>query len=88
MAINRENKPIEKKIFEEETKNGMNVVTNMNGEERANNKLMARGITFKELKNLKGNTITEKLRNLGVKNFPKNITIEKAIELINKKRAN
>jgi len=61
---------------------------NMNGEERANDKLMARGITFKELKNLKGNTITEKLRNLGVKNFPKNITIEKAIELINKKRAN
>ena len=88
MAIDRENKPVEKKIFEEEIKNGMNVVTNMNGEERANNKLMARGITFKELKNLKGNTITEKLRNLGVKNFPKNITIEKAIELINKKRAN
>ena len=88
MAIDRENKPVEKKIFEEETKNGMNIVTNMNGEERANGKLMARGITFKELKNLKGNSIAEKLKNLGVKNFPKNITIEKAIELINKKRAN
>ena len=27
MAIDRENKPVEKKIFEEETKNGMNIVT-------------------------------------------------------------
>ena len=74
--------------FEEQEKNGMKIVTNMNGEERANGKLMARGITFKELKNLKGNSITEKLRNLGVKNFPKNITIEEAIKLINKNRAN
>ena len=29
----------EEKKFEEEKKNGMNVVTNMNGEERANDKL-------------------------------------------------
>ena len=29
----------EEKKFEEEKKNGMNVVTNMNGEERANGKL-------------------------------------------------
>ena len=42
MAIDRENKPVEKKIFKEKTKNGMNVVTNMNGEERANGKLLAK----------------------------------------------
>ena len=29
----------EKKTFEEEKKNGMNIVTNMNGEEKANGKL-------------------------------------------------
>ena len=53
-------------IKEEEKKNGMKIVDNMDGMKNA----------------------TEKLRNLGVKNFPKNITIEEAIKLINKKRAN
>ena len=47
MAIDRENKPVEKKIFEEETKNGMNVVTNMNGEERANKKLEVADVSDK-----------------------------------------
>ena len=47
MAVNRENKPVEKKIFEEETKNGMNVVTNMNGEERANKKLEVADVSDK-----------------------------------------
>ena len=40
----------EKRTFEEEKKNGMNVVTNMNGEKRANEKLEAKyepGITSK-----------------------------------------
>ena len=32
----------EKRTFEEEKKNGMNVVTNMNGEKRADNKLEAK----------------------------------------------
>ena len=31
----------EKRTFEEKQKNGMNIVTNMNGEERADKKLMA-----------------------------------------------
>ena len=47
MAVDRENKPVEKKIFEEETKNGMNVVTNMNGEERANKKLEVADVSDK-----------------------------------------
>ena len=47
MAIDRENKPVEKKIFKEETKNGMNVVTNMNGEERANKKLEVADVSDK-----------------------------------------
>ena len=37
----------EKRTFEEEQKNGMNIVTNMNGEERADKKLMAS--TIKEI---------------------------------------
>ena len=47
MAVDRENKPVEKKIFEEETKDGMNVVTNMNGEERANKKLEVADVSDK-----------------------------------------
>jgi len=56
MAIDRENKPVEKKIFKEKTKNGMNVVTNMNGEEKANDKLMAKyepGNGTKDVRKLK-----------------------------------
>ena len=47
MAVDRENKPVEKKIFEEETKNGMNVVTNMNGEKKANEKLEVADVSDK-----------------------------------------
>jgi len=79
----------EEKKFEEEKKNGMNVVTNMNGEERANEKLEAKyqpGITSKELNKLPGDTIQEKIeRELGIKVMP-NITLEKAIELLNKNK--
>ena len=48
----------EKRTFDEEKKNGMNIVTNMNGEERADKKLMASTIKefsdaeIVELKNL------------------------------------
>ena len=35
-----------------------------------------------------GKTITEKLQKAGIKNIPKTLTLEKAIELLNKKRAN
>ena len=48
----------EKRTFDEEKKNGMNIVTNMNGEERADKKLMASAVKefsdaeIVELKNL------------------------------------
>ena len=60
---------------------------NMNGEVRADEKLMA-GISFRDLKKMPGTTITEKLQKAGIKNIPKTLTLEKAIELLNKKRAN
>ena len=76
---------------EEEKKVGMKITDNMDGEEKANEKLQAKyqpGITSKELNKLPGDTIQEKIeRKLGIKVMP-NITLEKAIELINKKRAN
>ncbi len=37
----------EKRTFEEEKKNGMNVVTNMNGEEKANKKLEVADVSDK-----------------------------------------
>ena len=49
---------------DEETKNGMTIITNMNGEKRANEKLEAKyepGITSKELNKLPGDTIQEKI---------------------------
>ena len=83
MAIKEERK------FEEEKKNGMTIVTNMNGEKRANEKLEAKyepGITSKELNKLPGDTIQEKIeKKLGIKVMP-NITLEKAIELLNKNK--
>tara|TARA_A100001234_G_C12286416_1_gene243312 strand:- start:2 stop:271 length:270 start_codon:yes stop_codon:yes gene_type:complete len=76
-----------------EKKLGMNIIDNLSyaaqkETEQKNNIAQASSIKFKDLKNLKGNTLTEKLRNLGIKNIPKNITLEKAIQLLNKKRAN
>ena len=74
---------------DEETKNGMTIITNMNGEKRADEKLEAKyeaGITSKELNKLPGDTIQEKIeRKLGIKVMP-NITLEKAIELLNKNK--
>jgi hypothetical protein len=81
MAIKEERK------FEEEKKNGMTIVTNMNGEKRANKKLMAKyepgKISYgKELDELPGDTLQEKLeKKLGVKVIP-NITLEDAIKLL------
>ena len=76
-----------------EKKLGMDIIDNLSYAEQKetaqkNNIAQASSIKFKDLKNLKGNTLTEKLRNLGVRNIPKNITLQKAIELLNKKRAN
>jgi hypothetical protein len=60
---------------------------NMNGEAMADEKLMA-GISFRDLKKMPGKTITEKLQKAGIKNIPKTLTLDKAIQLLNKKRAN
>ena len=70
----------EKRTFEEEEKNGMNIVTNMNGEERADKKLMASTIKefsdaeIVELKNLgygkalkDPSIMSSKGRNMGIK---------------------
>ena len=70
-----------------EKKNGMNVIDNRDGEKRADEKLEA-GIKFRDFKNMPGTTITEKLKKAGIKNIPKDLTLQKAIELLNKKRAN
>jgi len=67
----------------EEMKNGMMVNRNMNGEDRANEKLEA-GIMFRDLKNLRGDTLEEKLINLGIE-VPKTLTMDKAMELIKEK---
>ena len=74
---------------DEETKNGMTIITNMNGEKRANEKLEAKyepGITSKELNKLPGDTIQEKIeKKLGLKVMP-NITLEDAIKLLKKNK--
>ena len=70
-----------------EKKNGMNVTDNMNGDVMADEKLMA-GISFRDLKNMPGKTITEKLQKAGIKNIPKTLTLEKAMELLKNKQAN
>ena len=67
-----------------EKKNGMNVTDNMNGDVMADEKLMA-GISFRDLKNMPGKTITEKLQKAGIKNIPKTLTLQKAIELLKEK---
>ena len=76
-----------------EKKLGMDIIDNLSyaaqkEKTQENNIAQASSIKFKDLKNLKGNTLTEKLKNLGIRNIPKNITLQKAIELLNKKRAN
>jgi hypothetical protein len=70
-----------------EKKNNMSITDNMNGEVMAEEKLEA-GIKFRDFKNMPGKTITEKLQKAGIKNIPKTLTLEKAIQLLNKKKAN
>ena len=57
---------------------------NMNGEVMADEKLMA-GISFRDLKKMPGTTITQKLQKAGIKNIPKTLTLQKAIELLKEK---
>ena len=74
---------------EEEKKVGMKITDNMDGEEKANEKLQAKyqpGITSKELNKLPGDTIQEKIeKKLGIKVMP-NITLEDAIKLLKKNK--
>ena len=57
---------------------------NMDGEKRADDKLEA-GVKFRDFKNLPGKTLTEKLQKAGIKNIPKTLTLQKAIELLKEK---
>ena len=76
-----ENEKISDQILEDLRSKGGD---NMNGEVMADEKLMA-GISFRDLKNMPGKTITEKLQKAGIKNIPKTLTLEKAIELLKQK---
>ena len=67
-------------------KNGMRVRDNMDGEKRADDKLMAKISFGKELDKLPGNTIQEKLeRALGIKVMP-NIPLKDALKLLRKNK--
>ena len=76
-----ENEKISDQILEDLRSKGGD---NMNGEVMANEKLMA-GISFRDLKKVPGTTITQKLQKAGIKNIPKTLTLEKAIELLKQK---
>ena len=59
---------------------------NMNGESRANDKLMAKVSYGKELDKLPGNSIQEKIEKaLGIKVMP-SITLKEALELLKKNK--
>ena len=76
-----ENEKISDQILEDLRSKGGD---NMNGEVMADEKLMA-GISFRDLKKMPGTTITEKLQKAGIKNIPKTLTLQKAIELLKEK---
>ena len=74
-----ENEKLSDKILQDLKKSS---IDNMNGEERANNKLMAKVSYGKELDKLPGTTLQEKLeKKLGVKVMP-SITLQEAIKLL------
>ena len=68
---------------EEQKKNGMKIVDNMDGEKSAEAKLNMAKVSYgKELDELPGDTLQEKLeKKLGVRVIP-NITLEDAIKLL------
>ena len=76
-----ENKKLSDEILQDLKSKGGD---NMNGEVMADEKLMA-GISFRDLKKMPGTTITEKLQKAGIKNIPKTLTLQKAIELLKEK---
>ena len=82
----------EEKKFEEEKKNGMNIVTNMNGEEKANKKLFASAIKefsdaeIVELKNLGYSKALKDPSIMSTKGRSMGIKILKDILEVNKQR--
>ena len=72
---------------EEQKKNGMKVVDNMDGEKSAEDKLNMAKVSYgKELDKLPGNSIQEKIEKaLGIKVIP-SITIKEALELLRKNK--
>ena len=85
MAIKEERK------FEENKKNGMKVTDNMDGEKKADGKLMAKyepgKISYgKDFDKLPGDTLQEKLeKKLGIKVI-RNIRLQDAIKLLKKNK--
>ena len=82
----------EKRTFDEEKKNGMNIVTNMNGEERADKKLMASAVKefsdaeIVELKNLGYSKALKDPSIMSSKGRSMGIKILKDILKVNKQR--
>jgi len=72
---------------EEQKKNGMKIVDNMDGEKSAEAKLNMAKVSYgKELDKLPGNSIQEKIEKaLGIKVIP-SITIKEALELLRKNK--
>ena len=71
---------------QEEKKNGMKIIDNMDGEKSAEDKLNMAKVSYgKELDKLPGNTLQEKLeKKLGIKVI-RNIRLQDAIKLLKKK---
>ena len=72
---------------EEQKKNGMKIVDNMDGEKSAEDKLNMAKVSYgKELDKLPGNTLQEKLeKKLGIKVI-RNIKLQDAIKLLKKNK--
>ena len=72
---------------EEQKKNGMKIVDNMDGEKSAEDKLNMAKVSYgKELDKLPGNTLQEKLeKKLGIKVI-RNIRLQDAIKLLKKNK--
>ena len=72
---------------EEQKKNGMKIIDNMDGEKSAEDKLNMAKVSYgKELDKLPGNTLQEKLeKKLGIKVI-RNIRLQDAIKLLKKNK--
>ena len=72
---------------QEEKKNGMKIIDNMDGEKSAEDKLNIAKVSYgKELDKLPGNTLQEKIeKKLGIKVI-RNIRLQDAIKLLKKNK--